>query len=319
MKMPTMLFGLLLFLLIFSGAMSAQELAVAFEPSGAQSLKVEVARTAQGPDVGLIAIEPLEVGRPVKGAPYSAEAITETAQAFADGNRIDQRTSATIARDSSGRVRRQQQAVIFGGLVANSQMPLVTIVDPAGVHLTLDPERRVAYRVKTPPFPLQGDFESAVPATVNGPGGRGRVRFSVGGQPPEPDGRPRAETRFAIPGAALAKPAPLDPPEIRTEQLGEREIEGVRAEGKRTTMTIRAGAIGNHLPIVIVSERWYSPELQVVVLTRRSDPRFGETVYRLVNILRAEPPADLFEVPTDYRIEEQTLQPPPSAPVLRKN
>jgi hypothetical protein len=75
-------------------------------------------------------------------------------------------------------------------------------------------------------------------------------------------------------------------------------------------MTIQAGAIGNHLPIVIVSERWYSPELQVVVLTRRSDPRLGETVYRLVNILRAEPPADLFEVPTDYRIEEQALQPP---------
>jgi hypothetical protein len=320
MKTPTMLFGLLSFLLMFSGAMSAQELAAAFGPSGAQGPMVKVAETVQGPDVGLIAIEPLEVGRPVKDAPYSAEAITETAQAFADGNRIEQRTSATIARDSSGRVRRQQQAVIFGGLVANSQIPLVTIVDPAGVHLTLDPERRVAYRVKTPPFPVQGNFEAAVPATVNGARERGgRVRLSVGGQPPEPDGRQRAEARFAVPGAALAKPAPLDPPEIRTEPLGEREIEGVRAEGRRTTMTIRAGAIGNHLPIVIVSERWYSPELQVVVLTRRADPRFGETVYRLVNILRAEPPADLFEVPTDYRIEEQTLKPPPSAPVPRKN
>src|SRR5215510_9203877 len=163
MKIPTMLFGLLSFLLMSGGAMSAQGLAVAFGP-GAQGLRVDAARTAQGPDVGLIAIEPLEVGRPVKDAPYSAEAITETTQVFADGNRIEQRTSATIARDSSGRVRRQQQAVIFGGLVANSQMPLVTIVDPAGVHLTLDPERRIAYRVKTPAFPFQGDFETAVPA-----------------------------------------------------------------------------------------------------------------------------------------------------------
>lgn len=320
MKIPTMLFGLLSFLLMSSGAMSAQDLAFAFGPGGAQGLRVDAASTAQGPDVGLIAIEPLEVGRPVKDAPYSAEAITETTQVFADGNRIEQRTSATIARDSSGRVRRQQQAVIFGGLVANSQMPLVTIVDPAGVHLTLDPERRIAYRVKTPAFPFQGDFETAVPAALNGPGARGgRLRFSVGRQPPEPDGQQRAEARMAGPGTAPMPPPPLDSPELRTEQLGAREIEGVRAEGKRTTMTIRAGAIGNHLPIAIVSERWYSPELQVVVLTRRSDPRFGETEYRLVNILRGEPPADLFEVPADYRIEEQTLQPPPSAPVPRKN
>jgi hypothetical protein len=311
MKMPTMLSGLLSFLLMSSGAVSAQDLAVAFAPSGAQGLRVDVAGTVQGPDVGLIAIEPFEVGRPVKDAPYTAEAISETTQVFADGNRIEQRTSATIARDSSGRVRRQQQAVIFGGLIANSQMPLVTIFDPAGVHLTLDPERRIAYRVKTPPFPLPGDLEAAVPSTMNVPDARGgRLRFSVGRQPPEPDGQQRGEARVAGPGGALLPPAPLAPPEIRTEQLGEREIEGVRAEGKRTTMTIQAGAIGNHLPIAIVSERWYSPELQVVVLTRRSDPRLGETVYRLVNILRAEPPADLFEVPTDYRIEEQALQPP---------
>src|SRR5262245_14682958 len=256
MKMPTMPFGLLSFLLImFSGAMSAQDLADGFGPSGAQGPMIKVAGTVQGPDVGLIAIEPLEVGRPVKDAPYSAEAITETVQVFADGNRIEQRTSATIARDSSGRVRRQQQAVRFGGLVANSQMPLVTIVDPAGVHLTLDPERRIAYRVKTPPFPVPGEFEAAVPAPVNGPGASGgQLRFSVGRQPPEADGPQRAEPRFAGPGTAPGRPAPLAPPETRTEPLGEREIEGVRAEGRRTTMTIRAGAIGNHLPIVIVSE-----------------------------------------------------------------
>jgi len=74
-------------------------------------------------------------------------------------------------------------------------------------------------------------------------------------------------------------------------------------------MTIQANAIGNQAPIVIVSERWYSPELQVVVLTRRSDPRFGETVYRLVNIVRAEPSTDLFEIPSDYRIQDQPLPP----------
>jgi hypothetical protein len=314
MKTPTMLSGLLSFLLMSSGAVPAQDLTVPFGPSDAQGLRGDVIGAVRGPEVGLIAIEPYEVGRPVKDAPYTAEAITETTQVFADGNRIEQRTSATIARDSNGRVRRQQQAVVFGGLVANSQMPLVTISDPAGAHLTLDPEHRIAYRIKTPSFPLRGDFEVAVP-TADGPGARGgRLRFSVGGEPPEPGALQRGVARVADPGGAPPRPGPLAAPEISSEQLGEREIEGVRAEGTRTTMTIRAGAIGNQLPIAIVSERWYSPELQVVVLTRRSDPRFGETVYRLVDILRAEPPADLFEVPTDYRIEEQTLPPPPSPP-----
>ncbi|MBM3820352.1 MAG: hypothetical protein FJW14_15230 [Acidimicrobiia bacterium] len=45
-----------------------------------------------------------------------------------------------------------------------------------------------------------------------------------------------------------------------------------------------------------------SPELQVVVMTRRSDPRFGETVYRLTEIVRAEPPAELFQVPADFTV-----------------
>ena len=69
-------------------------------------------------------------------------------------------------------------------------------------------------------------------------------------------------------------------------------------------MTIPAGEIGNELPINIVSERWYSPELQTIVMTRRSDPRMGETVYRLTNINRSEPARSLFEVPADYTVKE---------------
>jgi hypothetical protein len=90
----------------------------------------------------------------------------------------------------------------------------------------------------------------------------------------------------------------------RTEALEPKEIEGVRAEGTRTTMTMAAGTIGNALPIEIVTERWFSPELNVLLLTRRFDPRFGETTYRLTNIVRAEPAPELFKVPSDFRIED---------------
>jgi hypothetical protein len=305
-----MLFGLLSFLLM-SGSVCAQELTIALEPdAGAQGARVGVVGPVQGPDIGLIAIEPFDFAPPVKDAPYTAEAITETTQVFADGNRIEQRTSATVARDRSGRIRRQQEAVVFGGLVAKSQGPLVTISDPAGVHITLDPERRIAHRIKTPPLPLRGDFEVTVP-----PGGggsqvarRGRFRFSIGDGPPAGLGQRRVEVGVERSDDAPAAGAPRGT-DVRTEQLEARDIEGVRAEGTRTTITVQANTIGNQLPITIVSERWYSPELQVVVLTRRSDPRFGDTVYRLVNIVRGEPSADLFEIPSDYRIEEQTVTP----------
>ena len=96
----------------------------------------------------------------------------------------------------------------------------------------------------------------------------------------------------------------LAQPDAKTESLGRQMIEGVQAEGTQSTMTIAAGDIGNELPISSVSERWYSPELQTVIMSKRSDPRFGETTYHLMNIQRGEQPATLFEVPSDYTITE---------------
>jgi TonB family protein len=92
--------------------------------------------------------------------------------------------------------------------------------------------------------------------------------------------------------------------ESKTESLGKQTIEGVEAEGTRTVQTIPAGAVGNERPIEIVRERWYSPELQMVVLNRSVDPRVGETTMRLTNILRSEPDASLFQIPSDYTINE---------------
>ena len=92
--------------------------------------------------------------------------------------------------------------------------------------------------------------------------------------------------------------------ETKTESLGKQMIEGVEAEGTRTITTIPAGEIGNERPIECVSERWYSPDLKTNILTRRTDPRTGETVYRLTNIHRGEPSASMFEVPAGYIVSK---------------
>ena len=89
----------------------------------------------------------------------------------------------------------------------------------------------------------------------------------------------------------------------KTESLGTRVLEGLTAQGTRKTEIIPAGGLGNTLPIEIVDESWYSPDLQVVLMTKHHDPRTGNIVYRLTHIDRSEPPASLFQVPPGYSAE----------------
>jgi len=91
---------------------------------------------------------------------------------------------------------------------------------------------------------------------------------------------------------------------LQVEDLGTQTIAGVTAQGTRFTRTIPAGQIGNEKLISIVHERWYSNDLQTVVMSKRSDPWSGETTYTLTNINRTEPDASLFTVPSDYAVTQ---------------
>ncbi|HSE18027.1 MAG TPA: hypothetical protein VLB46_13310 [Pyrinomonadaceae bacterium] len=254
-------------------------------------------------------------GKVVKGAPYSAEAVTETIQTLGDGNRIINRITSTLYRDSEGRTRREQSLKGLG-IFGTGDEPFQTIFinDPvAGVTYSLDSRSHTAHKSVPFRFEFSGkkgeQFEFKV-----APGSAGAGRSVIMTAP-----------LAAIPGERATHP-PVDQFTLRTEagvagetfvfrskpnnanevkqDLGKQNIEGVEAEGTRTTITIPAGEIGNERPIEIVSERWYSPELQLVVMTRHSDPRTGETTYKLTNINRAEPAKLLFEVPSDYTIKE---------------
>lgn len=234
------------------------------------------------PEIAVLAAGPLDGGKPITGAPYSAEITTEIVQQLADGNRIERRSTSSVARDREGRVRREQQVTAIGPILPKGHARIVTIVDPvARVHYSLDAERKVAIQLPMPPFDARPDGVSHHASFV--------ARDEKG--------------RLVPPPPVDAAQAPAE----KTERLGAKDIDGVTAEGTRVTISIPAGAIGNQAPIEIVSERWYSQELQTVVSSRRSDPRFGETTYRLTNIVRAEPPAEWFQVPADYKVEQPKL------------
>ena len=96
--------------------------------------------------------------------------------------------------------------------------------------------------------------------------------------------------------------------------LGTKDIEGVRANGERTTWTIEAGKIGNDKPIQIVHEVWTSPDLLLTVQSRDADPRSAERIYRLTHLKRGEPEAGLMKVPSDYTVSGGAA----SAPGARK-
>jgi hypothetical protein len=251
-------------------------------------------------------------GHAVKGAPYSAQAVTESTQTLADGNRIVRRTTASVYRDSEGRTRRDQTIgdVAPYATAVGEPSQIIMINDPVGgAHYMLDPRSKTARKmsflvstnkvegktvttVQTAPMILTPEqaAEGAVKANIEVHVAQGEhipLPAKVGGEP--------GTFNFKI-------------REPKHEDLGKQTIDGVEVEGQRETITIPAGEIGNEQPIQIISESWYSPELQVTVMTRHSDPRMGETVYKLTNINRAEPAHSLFEVPSDYTIKE-TVEP----------
>ena len=196
-------------------------------------------------------------GKTVKGAPFSAQAISESVQILGDGTKLTQKSTGLIYRDGEGRMRREQELATFGPFPSSGDSPrMIFINDPvANVHYVLDAENKKARK----------------------------MNFSADAPPMKP---PSASS------------------EAKTEALGKQTIEGVEAEGTRSTITIPVGQIGNDRAIDIISERWYSTTLQTVVMTKYSDPRFGTRSYRLTNIKLEEPARTLFAVPTDYTIEE---------------
>jgi hypothetical protein len=107
----------------------------------------------------------------------------------------------------------------------------------------------------------------------------------------------------ARPASANAHARPeRSQPSVTTVDLGTQVMQGVSAQGKRVTRAIPAGKEGNEKEIDIVTETWYSPDLQMVVMSKTSDPRFGDSTYQLNSIARAEPDPSLFAVPSDYAV-----------------
>jgi hypothetical protein len=216
------------------------------------------------------------------GRPISATEERKTVQTLSDGTELLNSDSNLFYRDVLGRTRLEQTV---------QGKTIVTIRDPvAGFIVRIDPEQK-----------------SANKAAMAARGGRS-------GSPAETSPAALADLQkmeviqdnrtTSLPATAAASPARLKLPDIAEEDLGIETVNGVPAVHTRNTQTIPAGKIGNNKDIHIVNERWYSDDLEMLVKSVNSDPRFGVTTYQLTNVARSDPDPTLFQIPADYTVTD---------------
>jgi hypothetical protein len=265
------------------------------------------------PQLRVMGLQGSIMGKTVKGAPYSGLEVSESTQMLADGTRIHNGSQTQVYRDSEGRLRRETpNEITIWDPVANAswvlnpknqtarKLPMGNFVytttrtpngelstyvmrsDEKGLR-SIDESRIVEQKIVGPREPDVAKMKAELDAQMRQLGPGGPVTVAAAG--------PNAEVRRVM----VRQP-------MKSESLGKRTIEGVPAEGTRMSATIETGAIGNDRPIQSVTERWFSPELQTVMLLRTTDPRTGEESFKLVNVNRSEPAAYLFQVPAGYQV-----------------
>jgi hypothetical protein len=173
----------------------------------------------------------------------------------------------TIQRGMTGHVARDAQGRTYSQETITGGM--LAQKGPANFTFISDPVAGYAYI-------LNPTNKTAMRRQLKQPNGAGKN-----------DGQPRPER-----------------PDVTTTDLGTQVVNGVSAQGKSITRTVPAGAQGNSQPIVSTSEIWFSPELQVVVSSKRNDPFTGQSTYSLTNIQRAAPSPTLFQLPSDYTVKD---------------
>lgn len=284
-------------LLLVAGGASAQSGSEA--DGGNAALEKKLALAAQnagaGGSVAFSTSIVASYSKPVTGAPYSAQIVTESVQPFADGNSIKHTSTSAVYRDSLGRTRREQNFNIVGP-VQVSEIPLQFIIidDPvSGIHYNLNPTKLTGTQ-----FTISGTMGAAsgdmLPRKViPDDGGSTTITYFSSGDGVAVGGRG---------GTISVAPGQVSAGNVTTESLGADTMQGLSVLGTRVTRTIPAGQIGNALPILIITDKWYSQDLQIDVITVHSDPRTGTTTTALVNLTRGEPNPALFTVPPGYTI-----------------
>jgi len=208
------------------------------------------------------------------GRPFSADSVTETTDLSpADENHIPSEQHGRIFRDSKGRTRIETDNKFGFGVTPGFQ---IEIFDPVnGRSILLDSQHKVAI-----------------------------ISHSVKGGP-QPESGLAAKSASPLGAAVLpATNAGFTAVRTSTEDLGTMIIEGFTVSGRRWSHTVPAGMVGTDKPGVTSNEFWYSPDLQMVLLSTSYNPELSNYRHMLVHIQTTDPDPSLFKVPADFIVKE---------------
>jgi len=219
---------------------------------------------AMGSSLGFAAAFPV-----IKNEPYRANVLTQEIRFKPDGSRTVHEALNIYMRDSAGRIRDEQIATP-PDLNGTSTQRTVRVFDPISM-------RDIQWNIDTKSFVI--------------------------GQIPSNRLTNRSDPVFHCSQGTSAwqgDPVTRNPDQAQTvyEDLGERKIEGIRAQGCRITRTFEAKPDSNQ-PSSSVTEIWASPELQVNLLAMEHYSDGTERMTRLSSVRRSEPDLRLFQVPED--------------------
>lgn len=229
----------------------------------------------------------------IPNEPFSADSAMQSTHPAPNGEPVHNLSQGRLYRDSQGRTRRETDILSGSGTVGGHN---VVITDPIQhVMIVFNANDKVARVFHWQP-PVPGVHAPTGAASATSP--PQQPWTGQNNNVPTATIQPRPAGSLAFAGGAASSLS------VKTDVLGQKEMQGLMVNGTRITRTTASGAAGNSQPIVSTTETWTSPELQVTVLTEINDPRGGLTVMKLTNIQRAEPDAALFQVPPDYTVQE---------------
>ena len=209
---------------------------------------------------------------PVLNKPFSGVETRHMTQVLADGTHVDRSSVSNFYRDAAGRMR-------------SDSPDRILIYDPvANLIYNLDPHNKTFTR----------NTEQADSVSIAVIDGGTYVRSRSGNISPLPS---HADLGISVRDQRNTHTS--------TEDLAPESLNGISVRGSRITSLIPPQTFGNDREVKIVTERWYSDDLQVLLKTVSSDPRFGTNTYELTNIVQAPPDPALFQIPADYTAESQ--------------
>jgi len=212
----------------------------------------------------------------IRQAPWSGEERIESATTMANGAHTTTVSQGIKQwRDSEGRQRTERHAYPYESLVFGAKPPddftVAQIRDPAtGYQYVLDPVARVAHRMKFQPGPSAVWTSSALmTASVSNP------TISQGGDT------------------------------FTHEALGLRPISGIATVGVRNITTRPAPSAGG-MPAVSSYDEWFDPQTGVRLLQKETGLDGNAITRTIADYSADEPDPNLFRVPSDYRIVDET-------------